>query len=384
MSLLPRIRRAAPEPAEAPASVDMASGRFPCPGCGATLSYQPGETVLRCGFCGAESPAPRASENAQRQAMREQDYDAALRGGADAAALETTQVAHCEGCGANVEFDPAEHARACPFCAAPLVADPAPDRHIRPQAMLPFGLDEKEARASVGKWLSGLWFAPNGLSKYARDRGGLTGVYTPYWTFDARTESAYSGERGDVYFVTVRGADGKTRSETRIRWSRRSGRVSRDFDDVLALGAASLPKEHTDALAPWDLAALAPYDHAYLAGFRAEAYTIGLRDAFAAAKAVMESVIRGDVRQAIGGDRQRIHRVDSRFSGVTFKHVLLPVWVGAYRWRGQVYRVVVNGRTGRVRGERPWSIWKIALATVAALILGAAAMWLTQASGALS
>ena len=53
---------------------------------------------------------------------------------------------------------------------------------------------------------------------------------------------------------------------------------------------------------------------------------------------------------------------------VTFKHILLPVWLVAYRFRGRTYRFVVNARTGRVQGERPWSAWKIALA----VILGAA------------
>ena len=40
---------------------------------------------------------------------------------------------------------------------------------------------------------------------------------------------------------------------------------------------------------------------------------------------------------------------------LTFKHVLLPVWLAAYRYRGKSFRFVVNGRTGSVEGERPWS-----------------------------
>ena len=40
--------------------------------------------------------------------------------------------------------------------------------------------------------------------------------------------------------------------------------------------------------------------------------------------------------------------------------MLLPVWVAAFRFVGRPYRFVVNGRTGEVQGERPWSFWKIA------------------------
>jgi hypothetical protein len=57
---------------------------------------------------------------------------------------------------------------------------------------------------------------------------------------------------------------------------------------------------------------------------------------------------------------------------VTFKHVLLPVWLAAYKYRGKSYRFVVNGRTGAVQGERPWSAWKIAFAVILGLIVAAA------------
>ena len=54
---------------------------------------------------------------------------------------------------------------------------------------------------------------------------------------------------------------------------------------------------------------------------------------------------------------------------LTFKHVLLPVWLAAYRYRGKSFRFVVNGRTGAVEGERPYSAVKIAIAVVIGLIL---------------
>jgi LSD1 subclass zinc finger protein len=366
---------AAPPPAEA-------ESRFPCPSCGATLSYRPGERVLRCAFCGAETPAPETGAAERRAAVEEQDFEAALRDGAASAPIETTSVAHCDGCGANVEFDPDEHAAICPFCASPIVADPTPDRHIRPQGLLPFALDAKAAQKAAGAWIAGRWFAPNGLKKYARRRP-LDGVYAPWWTFDAATESAYSGRRGDVYVVQVRGPKGQMRSVSKVRWRPRSGRVRRDFDDVLALGSAALPPACAQGLGRWDLSRLEPYRRDWLAGFRAEAYTVGLRDAFAAARREMDEVIRADVRRDIGGDRQVIERLDTRVSNVTFKHVLLPIWIGAYRWRGESYRIVVNGRTGAVWGERPWSIWKIALAVIFGLALAAGAAWVAQQSGAL-
>ena len=85
----------------------------------------------------------------------------------------------------------------------------------------------------------------------------------------------------------------------------------------------------------------------------------------------MERVIRRDVKFDIGGDRQRIRDIDTKVSDVTFKHILLPVWLAAYKYRGRTFRFVVNGRTGRVQGERPYSAIKIAIAVVLGLILAA-------------
>ncbi len=91
----------------------------------------------------------------------------------------------------------------------------------------------------------------------------------------------------------------------------------------------------------------------------------------------MDRVIARDVRMDIGGDRQRIDAIQTRVSDVTFKHVLLPVWVAAYRYGGKSYRFVVNGQDGKVSGERPYSAIKIALAVLAAMIVGAAIAYVT-------
>jgi predicted RNA-binding Zn-ribbon protein involved in translation (DUF1610 family) len=293
--------------------------------------------------------------------------------------MEETRVLHCTSCGATVEFDAATHASECPFCASPIVTDTGTSRHIKPRALLPFRLSEREARAAMTAWLGRLWFAPNGLQDYARKGRQMQGIYVPFWTFDADTRSSYTGQRGTVYYETEQvrvTVDGKPQMQTRqvqkVRWTPVSGRVARFFDDVLVLASTALPKRYTDALAPWDLAALEPYAPEFLAGFRAEAYGVGLEEGFVEARQVMDRTIERDVKFDIGGDRQQIGRIDTTISDVTFKHVLLPVWLAAYKYRGQTYRFVVNGQSGAVQGERPWSAWKIAVAVVLGLMLALA------------
>ncbi|MEZ5912787.1 MAG: primosomal protein N' (replication factor Y) - superfamily II helicase [Paracoccaceae bacterium] len=349
------------------------------------MRYAPGEDDLVCPHCGHAQAIPPPSRHERAEALGELDYHFAIRNALPETAMEETRVLSCPGCGAQVEFTPNTHAAECPFCATPVVTDTGTHRHIKPAALVPFQLEEREAREAMVRWLGRLWFAPNGLQDYARKGRALAGLYVPYWTFDADTASRYDGERGDYYYETrtvTRRENGRdvTREERvrKTRWQRVSGRVSRAFDDVLVMASTGLPRDKADGLAPWDLTVLQPYRPDYLAGFRAEGYTLALDAGHDLARAHMDRVISDDVRRDIGGDEQRIGRIATDVDNEGFKHILLPVWMAAYRYRGRAFRFVVNGQTGKVQGERPWSAWKIAFAVVLALLAAAAVAYVAQ------
>ncbi|MGY6549861.1 MAG: primosomal protein N' (replication factor Y) - superfamily II helicase [Roseinatronobacter sp.] len=351
--------------------------RFPCAQCGASLRFTPGEARLTCGYCGHEQPIPQIDDATRITALQSLDYHDALAQTLPGSEFEVTQVSHCDTCGADVQFEPNIHSGDCPFCASPMVAQTGPHRHIKPQAILPFRLTERDADARMRRWLKGLWFAPSELSRHARSTGKLTGLYVPYWAFDVATRTRYSGQRGIHYHVTV-GSGKNARRERRTRWQPVSGTVARQFLDLLVIASPALPQQNAHRLEPWTLADLQPYSPDYLAGFRAEGYSIPLDDGFETARGVMEAQIRDDVRRDIGGDEQRITSIAPHFSDERFKHLLLPIWMAAYRYRGRSFRFIVNGQTGRVQGERPWSVWKIAAAIAAMIVFVATALIIAE------
>ncbi|MEE9453850.1 MAG: primosomal protein N' (replication factor Y) - superfamily II helicase [Paracoccaceae bacterium] len=347
--------------------------RFPCNICGADMRFDPGTGALSCDHCGATEKIDENPWNAG--AIKELDFKRAAVADLPEVEMETLRITKCENCGAEVEFHAHDHASECPFCATPVVIGTGTSRHIKPRGVLPFALSEKQGRNAMNAWLGRLWFAPNGLKAYARAGRKMQGIYVPYWTYDADTKSRYKGQRGTIYYVTEKyKSDGKThtRQVQKIRWNSVSGRVARFFDDVLVLGSTSLPKKYTDALSPWDLSALEPYNPEYLAGFRAEGYSVDLETGYIEAREIMERRIVRDVKFDIGGDRQRINHLETRVKDVTFKHILLPVWLAAYKYRGKSYRFVVNAQSGAVKGERPYSVIKIVMATIAVAILATA------------
>ncbi len=347
---------------------------FPCEQCGAQMQYLEGSTEMVCNHCDH-----RHQITLSRDPILEYDFHSTLKQLPGAAPDAVRMAVKCNACSAEFDFDPDLNADACPFCGTRIVVDAKEHRIIQPKSLLPFRITAKQAKESYRRWLKRLWFAPNALKKYARQQRDLNGIYVPYWTYDCDTATSYRGQRGDVYYVTQQvrvNVNGRMQTRTRqvpkIRWTPVAGRVQRHFDDVLVYATDSLPRSMARELSPWDLNALAPYQEEFLSGFQSEVYRVELDQGFGHARERMHPVIRADIRRDIGGDQQRITDADTRYSGITFKHILLPFWIAGFRFRGKVYQFIVNGRTGEVQGDRPYSMIKIALAVITALILAGA------------
>ncbi|MGW1197852.1 hypothetical protein ACWD4B_18730 [Streptomyces sp. NPDC002536] len=327
---------------------------YACPSCGSTAEYAPGTNSLRCPHCRFEQPITPVNREVRKHAWEELT---ALPVRPRAAG---GQVLHCPGCGASTQTD-ALSGR-CQFCATPMVASAAADR-IAPEGLVPFHVDKQDVHDNLRKWARSRWFAPNSLKK-VNSAESLHGTYVPHWTYDAATASSYSGERGEEY--TVGSGENK---ETRVRWYSVQGTVQRYFDDVLVPGAGDVPADRLEGLEPWSLKQAVPYQEAYLAGFRTLRYDIEPETGFQSAQQKMAKVIKKDVEKDIGGDRQRVHSVNTNYGSVTYKLLLLPVWFASYVYNGKQWQVMVNAETGEITGDRPYSPWKIAFAVALLAVL---------------
>ncbi|MBU0489211.1 MAG: hypothetical protein KKA07_10045 [Bacteroidetes bacterium] len=343
-----------------------------CTDCGGLLNFKPGTKHLKCVYCGAENLIEGSEE-----VIEEIDYEQFIN---EKYALEEKQeitTVKCNSCGASTTLKPNIAADSCPFCDTPLVlSSGSTSTQLKPKGVLPFKIDQNTAVAAFKRWVRKLWFAPSKLKQYANNFEKLAGIYIPYWTFDSNTTTPYSGMRGTYYYVTesyTTTENGrsvtKTRQVRKIRWTPCSGTVYNTFDDVLVLASNSLPRKYTERLEPWDLPNLEPFNENYLSGFKSETYQVDLPTGFGMAKEIMKKTITATIKRDIGGDEQRILSMSPDFRDVTFKHILLPIWVSAYRFKEKVYRFMVNARTGEVQGERPWSWIKITLTVLAGLII---------------
>ncbi len=374
---------ATPDPAKVPGV-----RQFPCRNCGGPLLFTPGTTHIKCPYCGTENDIPLVLGD-DNDYLKEHDFLAALELDEKNQAASSTQpvaeAVRCGNCGAETTISPDRTSDLCPYCGSPLAMQNHFAFKLNVQAVLPFVIDAEKALQRYRDWVASRWFAPNDFKRRATREEAMRGIYMPYWTYDAATETWYTGQRGDAYYTTeyvqVRRDNQivtEPRQVRRVQWSRASGHVEVVFDDILVPASHSLPVDLADKLAPWALGGLKPFRQEFLSGFVTETYKLSLRDGFDDAKRRMEPAVVSAIRSDIGGDEQRIDSKQTKYDKITYKHILLPVWLSAYKYNDQTYRFMINAQTGEAAGERPWSVWKIAAAIIAGVALVGALMYFSQ------
>lgn len=347
--------------------------KFACPACGAEAQWNPAKQALVCPYCGTVSPAKLDEATGE---VVERDLAAALRDlPADRRGWQAEKTSvRCQSCQAISVFDASRVGQRCDFCGStsllPVEQMQAP---IRPESLLEFKLSDTQVRDLVRSWYGSRWFAPNALKSRALT-DTLHGLYIPYWTFDAHVHADWTAESGDYYYVSESYTDQQGRRQTRrvrkIRWYPSSGSLDHFFDDELVPASRGVQQDLLRKVEPFPTTTnLKPYEPGYLAGWVVEQYQIDLVAAAQHSREVMEAKTRDLCAKEVPGDTHRNLEVQADFSGQTFKHVLVPVWLVAYNYGSRTFQIVVNGYTGVIAGKYPLSWIKITLAGLALIIL---------------
>ncbi len=355
---------------------------FPCKQCGANLVFCADDDALKCQYCGAINqitppPIPIQEYNFHNALSTIRQGDWSLD--------NQDKEVKCPSCAASFTINFHTRSTSCPYCHSPIVTNMDIYMPLSPKSLLPFDINEKEAKAILKKWIGNLWFAPSSLKQFTESDGKFLGIYLPYWTYDSDTQSRYHGQRGIIYQTRVTRRvfiDGREQLVEdvveRIEWTPVSGHVSRHFDDVLIGATLTIPRKLADSLEPWDLENLTPYDDRYLSGFESETYQVALDKGFDYAQDYMEYIIREDVRADIGGDRQQITDLKIYHDNTSFKYILLPIWTAHFKHNNKEYRFAINARTGVIKGERPYSKTKIFFVALIVMIILAGFFYLSE------
>jgi predicted heme/steroid binding protein/ribosomal protein S27AE len=356
-SALPGVRVYAPAPDEP----EPERRQFKCPRCGASTSYSAGEAALACAHCGhVETPdAPVVGRAAQQAEFTVETLEQEDRGWG-----QTRREVHCESCGADIVLEPGELTAACPFCASQRVIARQEARQIRrPTHLIPFQVNQQDGARQLQEWLARGWMHPSGLRQAAAS-ARLNGVYLPFWIFSARLSTSWQAEVGQKR--TRKTWDGKRKTE--IKWKKQSGRLNLKISDMLTPGTHKVSATLLQQLYPFELSALTVYDPAYLAGWQAQVYDVGLRPAWDQARHWMRQQAKSAIYRKIDSRHVRNLNMTADLQDERWRYVLLPVYLSAYRFKDRTYQVMVNGQTGKAAGQKPLD-WRRVGGALAGLLL---------------
>ena len=188
----------------------------------------------------------------------------------------------------------------------------------------------------------------------------------PYWTFDADTSTDYTAMGGIDYEVEYTDEKGEKHTTIETRWYPTSGHINYFFDDVLVRASHKLSTSLLQWVEPYNTKSVASYSPDYMSGFLSEIYTIDLNEAHNDAMDKMTRDIHNMAERDVlmRYDRARGVRLRTSYYDETYKHIFVPVYSTAYTYKNKHYNVLINGETGKIKGEYPKSPVKIAIIVV--------------------
>lgn len=330
-----------------------------CPNCDGVMNFDPKTGGMLCEFCG-HTEAVEEKETIKK--AEEQDFDSVENTENCNWGVEKKTIV-CKFCGGEAIYDAMQTSGECPFCGSNQVMEAAAKNTLAPNGVIPFAIDKKSCGTRFTNWLKGKLFCPNEAKKNARPEA-FKGVYLPYWTFDADTQSDYKAEYG--IDRTVRDKEGNSRTVT--DWYRTAGTHRQFIDDQIVIGTDRHQEYLIKRIEPFDTNNSIEYKPEYVSGFVSERYSIGVKSAWEKAKDYIKTKLRSAVRSKIKSEKNaddvRNLTMSTTFSNITYKYLMLPVWISSFKYNGKVYQFYVNGQTGKVGGKAPVSPYKVAVAVI--------------------
>jgi len=325
-----------------------------CPSCGAVMDFDPTTGGLKCTYCGHEEKISADDSAKELDFMSEEEKGNHNWG-------ITTKTVICKSCGAETVYDELQIASECPYCGSNQVMEVKAENTLAPGGVCPFRIDIKTAGARFKKWISRKLFCPSEAKRKAKPEA-FKGVYLPYWTFDSDTKTKYSANYGIDRVVS----DFKGKSRIVTDWYPTSGTYREFIDDQIILASVRHGENLLSGVEPFVTKENVVYSPKYIAGFASERYSIGLKDAWEKAKIFisrkLDNSIKREIRAKHNADRVSNLRLDTVYSNIKYKYLLLPVWISSFKYRRKLYQFAINGQTGRVSGKTPISPLRVAVA----------------------
>jgi DNA-directed RNA polymerase subunit RPC12/RpoP len=331
----------------------MSTETLKCTVCNADLTFTPASQNWICEWCDtAHTEADLKGFSAEASAQLDEGMGEALnREETDQGVFVTYQ---CSYCGAEVVTTEETAATFCLYCQRPVKVLAALSGEFKPSVIIPFKNTKEKALEQFKNFLKGKRFLPDAYCAEG-NLEKLTGVYIPFWFYNADVYFNVEGE-ADVVTTTRQGDYRIIKTDTyRIR---RGGRLN--VKDVPVDASSKTPSDIMDSIEPYDFSEKRPFATPFLSGFLAERWDVSSEDSFPRAKKRMEGSAEQTVKNSLKGYTVvRRQKDDKKVENQQSKYGLLPTWLLYSKFDGKDYTFAMNGQTDKILGNLPMDRGKI-------------------------
>ncbi len=329
----------------------MSIHEFECPNCGGGIQFNPGQQKLVCPYCDTEMDveALMALDESLKDDLKSEARDWGYQGEEWSSDEQQGMAVYtCKSCGGEIIGEETMGASSCPFCGNPVLMPSKFSGSLKPDLVIPFKVSKDQALKALKDYYLGKKLLP----AVFKDRNRLEeikGVYVPFWLFDADAEASieYEGKSSKSWTD----AD-HNHSETEHYRIIREGTLT--FDKVPVDGSEDLDDTLMESLEPFDFSQAVDFKTAYLAGYFANKYDVGVEESQGRADERMKASAQEEFARTVGSyDQINVtrSRIDIKQGKVSY--ALLPVWLLSTKWQDKTYTFAMNGQTGKFVGDLP-------------------------------
>ena len=337
-----------------------------CKQCGGQLIYIPNTLLLRCNHCSSEE----AIELSKHKLLSHQ-YDSTEPKEEN---YSTETIISCSSCGA--QFPTSSLSDSCPYCTS-VFSNNKTQTQVAIDAIIPFKIKKEQAAENIKHWVSKISFAPNRLKQEFSKIEKLKGVYVPYYLVNTETQVTYKAKCGT-----------KTLLSNKTHWTSHKGTLKTSLSSIALLGTSSIPSCFPDKTNPeyyfdeiyaepwnnnWNWENQLPFHKDFLSGYISEipkhsfAEILNLNEL--KFKQLIEIKVEKWLEKKECCDTVIVNDFTFTHQNISYRLILLPVWLSSFRFRNRLYQIAVNRQTGIVVGNRPYSKIKFVLLWVLVIAL---------------
>ncbi|MCQ2531711.1 MAG: hypothetical protein MJ093_03285 [Saccharofermentans sp.] len=316
-----------------------------CFACGDNLKFFVNEGYLQCVSCGSVFYPDTFEINSilEDRVEHEIDFNKEQLDEVTRFSLEKRQEIICNSCGSVVVTGKNTISTYCAFCGSPAIVGRRIQKAFLPDVLIPFKVSREEAEQNVTDWAERSYNTPRSFWSKAKFTK-MTSLYVPFWLVDADCEMNVSGQcylkhndvEYDEYFVRRRG-----KFPMRLV----------PFD-----GSKRIADNLMEGIEPFDYSEIVDFNDSYLNGVYAERYDqspsdLALRISNRFRDFMYEVAV--DMTENKNYSIKNLKNNYSSSANHKCYYALLPVWLITYEYKGDIYKVAVNGQTGKVAGKVP-------------------------------